>query len=172
MSRRVLTPRLAAQVKARDRMAPGGRLYSESRIRPFSRPVGENGEATAPTGFYVTPSLSGASPPPPAAQSGWLLRWANNDSTDLVPYGIYNITIVFQFTAVSPATSLTIDLSGFSGSIDPPPAVITGPFTVGQVISFTFQGEIFDTGDPSAYLLGPGWATGLTTDYMVVEVPA
>ena len=44
MSRRPLEPPLVAETRALGRMAPGGRLWSESEIRPLWRPVGEAGE--------------------------------------------------------------------------------------------------------------------------------
>ncbi len=43
MSRRPIELPLADGISAIRRMAPGGRLWSESRILPFFRPVGEAG---------------------------------------------------------------------------------------------------------------------------------
>lgn len=57
MSRRPLQPPLAQAATAVNRMAPGGRLWSESQIRPLWRPVGEAGVASAEM-CYVLRALS------------------------------------------------------------------------------------------------------------------
>lgn len=84
MSRRTLQPPLAAAAVATNRMAPGGRMWSESEIRPLWRPVGEAGEAAAyPTPWYrqnyieLSNWFNGDGKP-----SYWDLRW---DPTSVDP---------------------------------------------------------------------------------------
>lgn len=56
MSRRPLTPAPNATAKGISRMAPGGRLWSESRVRPLWRPVGEGGEGSEVVEPVVLPT--------------------------------------------------------------------------------------------------------------------
>lgn len=170
MSRRAMQPPLAAAASALNRMAPGGRLWSESEIRPLWRPVGEAGEP--PVSICVALSVVNIEPatpahPPTIIGSGDVLA-DGSDSTYVRDTRIstageaYDSPMVLTFGAAAVADSFAPASMYFTVRGRRNTNALSCEVILGQ--------DMYDSGAWSPYYGWAGWAA----DYVgadVVSVP-
>ncbi len=170
MSRRPLQPPIAQGISASRRMAPGGRLYSESKIRPLWRPVGEAGMPLS--GYLPGPACPGAWPPCGDAdgnyyegvQGFYWITWQGSSTgcpKDFPEDDYYYVTFNLKLTsAYAAATSILIGCVDFTWFQDPPDdtwfTLTGGPWDAGDVLTFTLWGNVSnDSATWTIYLMNP-----------------